>query len=310
MIAADNQQDRALAELAYAANSSIEAPDLPSALLQSNTTLIFHSIFGEYSDAMVEIERLSRLVEASEPCWEATATRANIVLARTIVDPADIDLSDLKRAFEECRSAQMTRMAISIAGRIASCLIDSGEIAEAAKWVSSAEPLLSQIGIERPAPDFVSCQADLAHLAGDAERAGQHVRAMSDSMRSSASPIFSDFLLLHRLRHQQFTSDQPIAPRDLEWVLDRHSRARTFGRHDDYMDVLWTALTAAGRQAEASAILFEYLTISRRERRPGSHFLRTRSASDPAWSHVKRLPEGGYIPIDTSSARLTEFEGC
>jgi hypothetical protein len=100
--------------------------------------------------------------------------------------------------------------------------------------------------------------------------------------------------LINRVRYEQFASGTPASSTDLESLLACHRRGRSFGRHDDHMEVLWGALVSRDRHEEASLFLFDYLTKFRRERRPCSHFLRIRSASDPMWARVHFLPEGGY----------------
>jgi hypothetical protein len=70
-------------------------------------------------------------------------------------------------------------------------------------------------------------------------------------------------------------------------LLDWHDIAKRFGRHDDHMEVLWSALSEAGRRAEASSTLSEYVLHSRRESRPCIYALRMRTAADPFWAEAR-----------------------
>jgi hypothetical protein len=67
-------------------------------------------------------------------------------------------------------------------------------------------------------------------------------------------------------------------------LLQYHERAKRFGRHDDHMQVLWSALRAVGRAADASRLLRNYLRSERRERRACRYLLRLITIDDPEWT--------------------------
>src|SRR5215218_5858268 len=99
-----------------------------------------------------------------------------------------------------------------------------------------------------------------------------------------SSPKWSNAYLVYRTRVEQHNGPCQLQAEHLESLIHWHRFARQFGRHDDHMAVLWTALRDAGRSEEASTTLHEYLERSRRERRPCIHALRVASAHDSAWS--------------------------
>jgi len=243
---------------------------------------------------MLEIAKLTVLVQNAEPSWEATSARLNIALARIIVDSEPLDISDLETAFDACRAADMNRMALSIAGRIGSYLVDEGKVERAAAWVASAETLLLMPGSDRVSPDFLTCRADLALLAGDYSKARELISMMPRFSPRFMTGIFRNSLLIYRLRCEQMDGGAGASATDLQQLLEWHSTARSLGRHDEHVEILWVALVSVGRREEASSLLFEYLTESRRERRECSYLLRTRTAADETWRKVRRRPDGSY----------------
>jgi hypothetical protein len=100
------------------------------------------------------------------------------------------------------------------------------------------------------------------------------------------SPRFSREYLVYRLRVAQHQNDAAGSFEDVECLLEWHNRAKHLGRHDDSMEVLWTALWRAGKRIEASTLLRDYLFRARRERRPFGVMLRQRMAEDPIWREL------------------------
>jgi DNA-binding SARP family transcriptional activator len=305
MIAADHEVDRDLATDVFRANHNFAPTDVPSALLHGQTNLIFHSVFGDYESARQQIAVLQRLVESASPCWAALTTRSNLVLANELVSVDTVDLSDLEQAFYECQAAEMNQMAISVAGRIGCCLIDQGEIAEATKIVSAAQSLLGRPGTERLSMNYISCCVDLAIVKHKFEEARAHIESFRTYSPAHATGGIRNYLKIYELRWAQLVSKKPMSDVDLEWLLMRHDRMRSFGRHDDSVELLWIALSNAGRPDEASQMLNEYLIHWRRERRGSSYLLRLRTESDPVWDRVQLLACGGYAELKPNSDAKT-----
>ena len=92
--------------------------------------------------------------------------------------------------------------------------------------------------------------------------------------------------LVYRLRVAQHRGDPTTASRDVECLIEWHDRAKHLGRHDDDMQVLWTAFWRVGKRAEASSLLRDYLLNARRERRPISSMLLSRTKEDPIWRAI------------------------
>ncbi|MEO8631602.1 MAG: hypothetical protein ABI612_26435, partial [Betaproteobacteria bacterium] len=296
-IVADDELDEGLAKVVNEINLDLRPPDIASTLMHGQTHVIYNSIFGDRAEALMSIERLTSLVNSTEPSGEATVTLLNLALASMIVDSRTTKLSGLEAAFHECKVAQMNRMAVSIAGRIACYMIDLGQINGAADWMALAEPLTRLSGMGRLSPNFVSARVDLALLEGDFKRARVYIDSLLEYSPRYVTGIVKNIWQINRLRYLQFSSDQPIPREDLELLLKCHALARAFGRHDDHMEVLWSALISYDEKERASSLLFEYLTHSRRERRPAGHFLCMRSASDPVWSVIHRPEHGGYAAL-------------
>lgn len=295
MIMAHREFDSELANETYAANSAIVPPDHASALLHSHTTLIYHSVFGDRCAAMEQIAYLSTQVSRSEPCWEATFTRLNVCLARMLVDANKIDLRGLEIAFSECREAQMNQLALTVVARIGSYLVNLGEMERAKEWLVNASPVIAELRGNQLTPEFISYRMDLALFSGDFVQAREDLNSLL-SLSSPNQDSLRDSALMNRVRYEQLAFSTATCDRDIDSLLECHKRARSFGGHDDHMEVLWLALVSAGRHEQASTLLFEYVTRHRRERRPCNHFLRARSALDPTWQRVRLEPDGGYTP--------------
>jgi hypothetical protein len=295
-IAADDSLDAVLAKEVYDANLTVEPPDLASALLHEQTKLIYNTTFGDRKVALNEIARLRALAKSVELSGDVIVTQMNVVLAGMVVDAKEIDLTDLELCFEECRAAQMNRMAIAIAGVLACYLRDLGNMHKAAEWISAAEPLTSKPGTNRISPNYLSCGVDVALWAGDFNGARAYIDALVKCSPRYATGLVKNLWYLNNVRFAQFASKEPTPLHDVEQLLECHKLACSFGRFDDYVEVLWVALVSNGERRQASSLLREYLTRWRRERRPCNYFLKLRTETDPIWDRVRIPPEGGYVP--------------
>jgi hypothetical protein len=250
-------------------------------------------VFGDRVQALREADSLMLKAEAASVSWEAVATVLNVSLARLIVDDREPDLTPLISAYEHCIKSQMLMLALHCASRLAAVYLDMGALLEARHWGQVSADLDKRVDSPRRQMDYLSSQTDLALLAGDGETASRLIDLMPHSSPKLLSGLSENSLFLYRLRHEQLAQRSVCSGSDLNRLLNWHERAKSFGRHDDHMEVLWVALVDHGSRAEASSLLEEYLQTSRRERRAPGYFLRTRTADDPAW--LPKCPHAGQL---------------
>ncbi len=283
MMAADVLIDAPLASSVHDLGASLIATDTVSELNRRQIALIFHTVFGDPNTALTIASSIESIAAEGERSWSKFVSHRNCSLARQLVGPDESDYTELERDYRECLDASMSMTAFQCAAHLASILIDDGDIARAREWMSSAEILISSKELQGNSVDYLSGQVDLALLAGDEPRARRFLAKMHDNAHRYRFGRLRNDLFLYRLRVDQMCKGTAVDSDDLAELIRFHKLARSFGRHDDHMEVLWVALVADGRAAEASVLLAEYLRTYRRERRSCRHLLRTRTQSDPAW---------------------------
>jgi hypothetical protein len=285
VIAADNAVDTALAAHACAINEQLTPVDIQSQLYHLNTGLIYQAVFGDrlltvqYADAMLAL--------VGELPHSALAVRCllNSVMARRIVQLSTPSLADLERCFEACQAAGMKTQSQRVSARIATNLLEDGDVPSASWWGGVSRRLADELGSTRQICDYLTSQIDLALIDGDLHRADGLVSALPGLFPVYATPRLSKEMAVYRVRVDQYCG-RPITDESLETLLTWHERARHFGRHDDHMEVLWVALNSRGECDRASELLAEYLDHSRRERRVCNYLLRTRTAADRSWRRL------------------------
>ena len=283
MMAADVLIDAHLASSVHALGDSLVATDTTSDLHRRHISLIYHTVFGDPEKALTIASDIDSLAADSERSWSKFVSHRNCSLARQLVGPDNPDYSELERDYGECLDASMLMNALQCAAHLASILIDDGDIARAQEWMSKAERLIGPSDPQGNPVDYLSGQVDLALLAGDEHRARYFLSRMHENAHRYRFGRLRNDLFLYRLRVDQVCNGAATSSEDLVDLLRFHEVARSFGRHDDHMEVLWVALVSHGRAAEASALLEDYLRIHRRERRSCRYLLKTRTQVDPAW---------------------------
>jgi hypothetical protein len=285
VIAADNAVNSALAAHACAVNESLAPTDIQSRLYHLNTRLIYEAVFGDRSVALESADAMLAIANDLPHSALAVQSALNIAMARRIVDSSLPSLEGLEHRFEACQAAGMKTQSQRVAARIATILLEDGDVAGASGWGSLARRLADELGSTRQSGDYLTSQIDLALLGGDLERADALVNALPGLSPVYATPRLSKEMGVYRVRVDQYCQ-RPIDDSSLETLLTWHERARHFGRHDDHMEVLWVALNSRGECERASELLAEYLNHSRRERRSCNYLLRLRTASDPIWNRA------------------------
>ena len=283
MMAADVLIDAPLASSVYDLGDSLVATDTVSELHRRHISLIFHTVFGDPNSALTIASGIDSIAAEGERSWSKFVSHRNCSLARQLVGPDNADYTELERDYSECLDASMSMTALQCAAHLASILIDDGDIARAQEWMLKAEKLIGSRELRDNPVDYLSGQVDLALLAGDERRARHFLARMHENAHRYRFGRLRNDLFLYRLRVDQVCSGAAISSHDLAELLRFHELARSFGRHDDHMEVLWVALVSHGRATEASVLLAEYLRTHRRERRSCRHLLKTRTQVDPAW---------------------------
>lgn len=287
MMAADEALDMDLASHAHSVGQSIRPEDELSDLLRRHVALFFHSVFGDRDRALAIAADIEKRVELHGRSWLKYVSRRNCFLALQLVGTGTTDYSHLERDFLDCLDAGMISNALQSAALLASILIDDGDITKADDWLQRSTLLVEANHVTTYPLDFLSGQVDVALLVGDEPRARNYLRKMHESAQRYEFGRLRDDLLLYQLRVDQICGSSRVSSAQLAELLRYHEIGRRFGRHDDHMDVLWVALGSVGRTEEASKLLLAYLTTHRRERRPCRYFLKSRTASDPAWELLR-----------------------
>jgi hypothetical protein len=265
---------------------SIRTSDPVSHLLQLQTSLIYHTVFGDRDGALRIASEIEEIASRSELSWYSINSRRNCFLARQLVGDGRSEYEQLAALYSECLEASMTMTALRCSSLLTSILIDDGHIDEARKWMRESEKLAGVTNGAALPSDYLSAEVDLALIDGNCLGAHAHITKMQENGARHESGRLRNELLIYRLRVEQVCEGTPVREEDLAPLLSFHYMARHLGRHDDHMDVLWVALNSIGRCEQASALLAEYLYRHRRERRSCRHFLRMRTKADPAWHGV------------------------
>jgi hypothetical protein len=287
MIAADSLLDEALARTVYETMPRQPASNAES-LLKDQVELIFHSVFGDRKIALRLAEALSLRAEKVELSPASVSAQLTASLALRIVDGKVLDTSRLERLFDRCLASSMYEAAIRTASRIGSIQFDCGALDLARYWCERTTELVTRSGVGRLSADYQTLQIDLALEDNDIASAQRLIDNAPVRCPIYGSPRFSNEYLVYRVRIAQRRCASASSEEYLESLMEWHARAKHLGRHDDSMEVLWTALWRAGKRDEASGLLREYLSNARRERRAFSPVLRRRMNEDPIWRELPR----------------------
>lgn len=297
MITSDLELDPQLANYAAERCELIAPENTTSQLLHRHVSLIYHTVFGDRDCALQiadELEDESKTVERS---WYSLTSRRHCIFARQLAAPGLSDYASLERGYAEALDASMTVVAFGFAAYLASVLIDDGDLPNAQHWLAICEEFaLSCRQVDFPA-DFFGAEIDLSLLTGNWKKAQRYMQAAEHYWAHVRSLRVRNALQSYRLRVQQHCG-HPASDTQLDALLSFHEIGKSLTRHDDHMEVMWTALTSAGESERASALLSDYLLHHRRERGPVHYFLRQRTKLDPIW----RVLDAAARPIATTGS--------
>ncbi|MEP6729281.1 MAG: AAA family ATPase [bacterium] len=282
MICADAKVDPVLADMVLKKLLVPDESDQRARHTYHSIKLIFHSVFGDKSEAL----RLSRELISSTASdfghWPDARARFRASMAILLTGDARAATDLLEACYARFASAGALSTCVAISGRLANFYFDEGDLDHAREWERRAAAHVAE-DVERILPcEYLSVRADLALVAGDFATARGAIAVMRDANPLYRAPRYSMDLLAYELRLAQFEG-APVADSDVQRLLDWHFIARGYTRHDDVMDSLWVGLVAQGRASYASSLLREYLCHFRREPKVCAFLLRTRTAGDPAW---------------------------
>jgi hypothetical protein len=283
MIAADHNFDEFAAQQAFNQLPELYTDEPSLELLRLHACLIFHTTFGDRRQAHDCLNRISQLAARHERSWIRVASATSTFVARRVIDPAPASTCLLEETFKECLDGGVLRAALVIAGMLTGTLFDDGRPEEASQWAAVAREVAAKLPVDDSLTEHPLGFIDLALHMGAIESA-QH---MLDDFLASApkcpGPRLKREMMVYRCRVDQLCG-RGTTDKDLDELLGFHALARRLGRHDDNVEVIWVALQERGESSKASELLEEYLRFSRRETRRCNYWLRTRTASDRAWS--------------------------
>ena len=286
LMAAEGDLDRDLAVYAITRCATVVPEDAMSELLLNHVSLIYHTIFGSANEALAIADAIETQARQLEISWYSLVSQLNCAFARQLAGVADSDYSRLERGFAQAVDASMHSIALTFSGYLTSSLLDDGDLAAAKKWLKRSEALAESFDELDLMPDFLGAEVDISLLDGNLKRAMRFMDLMERCAFRYQSVRQRNELLIYRLRVQRYRGDYSSASARMEELLRFHMLGRSFTRHDDHMEVLWTALNDAGKPEQASSLLSDYLAHYRRERRPCRYFLRQSTARDPVWDRL------------------------
>jgi hypothetical protein len=283
MIVADHYFDPLIAKDTFDRISDISALDTSAALSQLHASLIFHATFGDREDAAGCIERILDLSRTMEQSWIQLASATSCLVGSRIVAADNHPLAALEHAFQVCIACGIDATAIRMGGILTVSAFDDGRHDEARRWCQASSEVALRLAPESWAADYYTGEIDLALLDGRYEHAEQYLKLLALLTPVRPGPRMRREVLVYKTRVDQFLG-RGTTDEDLTELLRLHFLGKGFGRHDDNVEVLWVGLMERAAAGQASAILSEYLTTSRRELRRCNYWLRTRTARDPAWA--------------------------
>jgi hypothetical protein len=286
VVTADNVLSEPLAREALEAVPA--NPRTTNALsLALQVKIIYHAVFGDRNTAIELADLLLAVVRKQELSDSLVTSYLAATLAIRVVDAREVDLALLPALYERCTAASMLGAAIRVSGRLGTMLHEDGALDEARRWCDRTTEHVMRTGAQRLSTDNHTLSVDLALADGNVALARQLIERAPEQFPMYASPKWRNAYNVYNTRVGQYERQDPISPERLQVLLDWHHTAKRFGRHDDHMEVLWSALHDAGRREEASVTLREYLLHSRRESRPCIYALRMRTVADPIWGELR-----------------------
>lgn len=281
IITADSILSEPLAREALEAVSTVSDTS-PFAALLYQTRIIYHSVYGDRRAAEEQADLLLAIADKQELSPSNVSSHLTASLALRIVTNRQTDVSHLSALFDRCLAASMLGAAIRISGRLGSLLHEDGDLEQASFWCKRTTELIAKTGQHRVTTDYLTLRVDLALAEGDLSLARQFINVAPSQFPMYATPKWHNAYLAYCARVDQYEGRDPFPAERLDALLRWHEAAKHLSRHDDHMEVLWTALRDVGRAREASILLHEYLHVSRREVRPCIYALRARAGQDPA----------------------------
>ena len=283
IVTADSMISEPLAHEALAA-----VPKAPrsssSASISLEIQAIYHATFGDRRTAIELAELLHAVASKQELTPARVFSHLTACLALRISDSRPTEVAFLTYLYERSVAASMIGAAIRVAARLGSMLHEDGDLGGARLWCARTTDLIERFGILRLTTDYVTLCVDIALADGELELARRRITSAPSQCPMYSSPKWNNALHVYRTRVEQHEGNSHLTPERLSSLIEWHRTAGHLGRNDDHMEVLWRALTAAGRSTEDSETLRKYLARVRREQRDCIYALRTTAASDPAWS--------------------------
>jgi hypothetical protein len=283
MISADLELNSELAGYAFDLCDHIVPDNTTSHLLHRHVSLIYHTIFGDRNRALAIADTLEDESRGVERSWYTLTSRRHCIFARQLLAPGPADYESLERDYEHALDASMSAVAFGLAAHLTSALIDDGDIAAARRWRTTCEGIASYSNEADYPADYFAAQVDMALLMGDWKKANHYMQMVERCWAHIRSLRLRNALRVYRLRVQQHGGGSRPSASELDTLLNFHEIGKRLTRHDDHMEVLWTALNSIGESKRASNLLADYLLYDRRERSPIHYFLRNRTHRDPAW---------------------------
>ena len=231
--------------------------------------LFYHCFVGKPETALAlavaDWERLGQIV----PSWRdlRTAVSAGTTMFRC-GDPRG-GMSVLNECFSVAKRAGIQSFMIDTSSMLSWMFWIIGDADGRQHWDGIADAIFAQRGEQfGRISHFLSNKIEYALDVRDCVAARKWLALAEEQYGEITTPRIRLFVRAFKLRMAQIEGRTDLSPSELKTLNDDHSRGKTCGLHDNFVEAFWHALTAAGSAAEANAMLLEYVTIARRDRFP------------------------------------------
>lgn len=285
LIAADTSLDEQLAMSTYMAIQPPLRDCTPENEVWQRVELVFHTVFGEQNRALELANTLLGQYPRPQIGQVAVKQRRNIAYALMRLGWSDLAREVLLADHEFMVSRHVPSEAIYRMILLSEVALSEGNLEEARTWIDQVNGLAIRDGRHTAAiqAGYFSTAADLALRELRLDEAEALVNEAHRVYPAIHSGRYAAIGLSLRLRIQLARNGRPPANHIVSNLSDLYMQGRHMGAQDSIVEALWLAETAVGCPTTASSLLYDYLTVRRREMRGVEWGLRSTTASDPAW---------------------------
>lgn len=287
LVAADMCLDEHLATCTLALLIPLLTRAEPSDALKLQAELIYHTVFGDQSQAATIAASVLRQYPRPDLSQAAIGSRRNAGNALSRMGFYDLAQPLLSADYDFMRDHHVTTEALYKVMLLAEACLRKGHLADAHAWLREGNMLLSMEPQARALePGLYSTAASLAIIEGKLREAEELINDASLHYPAIGSPRFAAIALSLRLKVQLAQGNRSWDRVALEQLKMLYQRGGHLGAQDMIVETLWLAETHDSNPRSASELLYDYVVVRRREKGAVDWTLRTTTASDSAWNTI------------------------